>query len=513
MVFPTRGTVPSTESFFLRYMKILLINPPVCWKDVYGKWAKVASYQAPIGLPTLAAYLLQYGHDLQIIDGNVPDGGYDLTVENIAKEIGKYPPDLVGLYSISYNYKVFEELAIAIKKAAPSVRLVAGGPHATFMPKETLRDTPVEFCCLGEAEESLHELVQHLEDGAADFSDIPGLAYRTTEGEIIVNTERIIVKDLDNLPFPALHLLPPPDKYNGYLLQQKRSPMMPICSSRGCPYQCVFCETPSGKNFRANSAEFLTDMMKFYVKDFGIREATFLDDTFTINEKRVHEICELKNKKNIDLTWFANAHANVRDQDIFKAMKGAGAWMVSLGIESGSPKIIEILEKGTTKERMKATAQGVLDAKLKLKPLFILGNPGETLETLEETIQFAEDLRGHFPVFSIMTPFPGAPLWDNAEKYGTFDRSSFSRLTISTCDPAFVPHGLTKEILIKKQKEAFRRSYLNVGMAKRHLMTLDNVGDFVKLVKASFTYLNLQFASISFQKKMNAHQFNVTATK
>jgi anaerobic magnesium-protoporphyrin IX monomethyl ester cyclase len=492
-------------------VKIILINPPVCWKDVYGKFEKVASFQAPIGLPSLAAYLIQYGHDIQIIDGNVPDDrGNDLTVENIANEISKYPPDMVGLYSISYNYKVFEELANAIKKVAPGVRIVAGGPHATFMPKETLQDTPVEFCCLGEAEESLHELVQHLEEGATDFSDIAGLAYRTAEGEVVVNSERIIVKELDELPFPAIELLPPPERYKGYLLNQKRAPMMPMSSSRGCPYQCVFCETPSGKNFRANSPEWIADLMELYVKKFGIKETTFLDDTFTVSEKRVFEICELKNKRNIDLTWFANAHANVRDMDIFKAMKGAGAWLVSLGIESGSPKIIELLKKGTTKEQMKATSQGILDAKLKFKPLFIIGNPGETLESIEQTIQFAEELKGHFPLFSIMTPFPGAPLWDSAEEYGSFDRSSFSNLTIATSDPAFVPYGLTKEILVKKQKEAFRRVYFTLDMAKRHLMTLDNIEEFVKLVKASFTYLNVQFASINFQKKLNAHQFNAT---
>ena len=492
-------------------MNIVLVNPPVCWKDVYGKFEKVASFQAPIGLPALAAYLLQYGHNVQIMDANVPDErGNDLTIEKIVNEFRKYPPDLIGLYSISYNYQVFEDLAFAIRKAVPSSRIVAGGPHVTFMPKETLRDTPVDFCCLGEAEESLHELVQHLEDGSTDFSDIAGFAYKTPEGEIVVTSERIVYKDLDKLPFPAIHLLPPPERYKGYLLNQKRSPMMPMSSSRGCPYQCIFCETPSGKNFRANSAEYITDMMEVYVQKFGIKETTFLDDTFTVSEKRVFEICELKNKKNIDLTWFANAHANVRNMDIFKAMKSAGAWLVSLGIESGSPKVIELLKKGTTKEQMRATGQGILDAKLKFKPLFILGNPGETLETIEQTIQFAEELRGHFPLFSIMTPFPGAPLWDNAEEYGTFDRSSFSKLTIATSDPAFVPYGLTKEILVNKQKEAFRRSYFNIGMAKRHLMTLDTVEDFVKLVKASFTYLNVQFASVNLQKKLNAHQFNAT---
>jgi len=481
-------------------MRITLINPPICLKDVYGRFEKLASFQPPLGLTSLAGYLLQFGHDLQIMDANASD----YSIEDIVKELRKDPPDLVGLYTISYNYPVIEILSKGIKEAIPNLKMVAGGPHVTFMSEETLKETPIDFCCLGEAEETLHELVQHLEDGSSDFSGIQGLAYRTPEGEVTKNSERVRVKDLDELPFPAVHLLPPLSIYKPYLLHHKRTPLMTVATSRGCPYKCVFCETPSGKIVRAHSPEYVVDYMEFLGKEYGVKEITFLDDTFTLNEKRVFKICELIKKRNIDMTWYATAHANVRNMEMFKAMKSAGCWVVAVGIESGSQKVIDTLKKGTTKENMRATCKGVLDAKLKLKTFFVLGNPGDTMETIDETIKFARELKAHFPVFSLMTPYPGAPMWESAEKYGTFDRSSFDKLTIATEDPVFIPYGLTGDLLLRKQKEAFRKAYFNPGMALRHFRGLDSIDDGVKLVKAFFAYMSIQFVHIKAQQRLSS---------
>ena len=481
-------------------MQITLINPPICLKDVYGKFEKLASFQPPLGITSLAGYLLQYGYDIKILDANATY----LTIEDIVKELKKDPPDLVGLYTISYNYPVIEVLSKGIREAVPDLKIVAGGPHVTFMSEETLRETPIDFCCLGEAEESLHELIQHLEDGSKDFSGIEGLAYKTPEGEIIKNSERVRIKDLDELPFPAIHLLPPLEIYKPYLLHHKRTPLMTVATSRGCPYKCVFCETPSGKIVRAHSPEYVVDYMKFLNKQFGVREVTFLDDTFTLNEKRVFKICDLINKSDLDITWYGTAHANVRDMDMFKAMKSAGCWIVALGVESGNQKVIDLMQKGTTKENMKATSQGILDANLKLKTFFVLGNPGDTEETINETIDFALELKGHYPVFSLMTPFPGAPLWESADKYGSFDRSSFDRLTLATEDPVFIPFGLTGTLLLEKQKEAFKRTYFSPAMALRHLKGLDSVEDGIKLVKAFVAYMQVQFTHINVQQKINS---------
>ena len=144
---------------------------------------------------------------------------------------------MVGLYTLSYNYPVIEILTSALRQSLPGVKIVAGGPHATFMPEQTLRETPIDFCVLGEGEETLQSLIEHLEDGAKDLSGVEGLAYKSLEGEIIINSERVRVKELDDMPYPAIHLLPDLGIYKPYLLHHKRIPYMTVASSRGCPYK------------------------------------------------------------------------------------------------------------------------------------------------------------------------------------------------------------------------------------------------------------------------------------
>lgn len=474
-------------------MKVTLINPPISIEKVYGRFKKLASFQPPVGLASLAGYLLQYGHKVQIIDCN----NRSLSIEDVVKELKKYPPDLVGLYTISYNFPIVEDLVKAIKEANRFQKIVAGGPHATFMAEQTLRMTEIDFCVLGEGEETLLELIQHLEDNSNQLSSIQGLAYRTSEGEIVATSERVRVKDLDELPFPAIHLLPPLDTYQLYLLHHKRLPYMTVASSRGCPYKCVFCETPSGKIVRAHSPEYVVEYLDFLSKKYGVRETMFVDDTFTLNEKRIFKLCDLMQKKNLDMTWYGNAHANVRNNDLFKAMRAAGCWIVAVGVESGNQKVIDLMDKGTTLENIASTCKGVLDAGLKLKTFFVLGNPGDTPETVEQTIRFAQSLKAHFPVFSLMTPFPGAPLWETAEKYGTFDRSGFDKLTLASDDPVFIPYGLTKKLLLEKQKEAFRRLYFHPGMMVRHLVAIESLRDIKVLVKAAVAYINIQFSRLA----------------
>ena len=492
-------------------MKITLVNPPISLEDVYGRFRKLASFQPPVGLASLAGYLLPHGHEVQIIDCNA----LGMSVKQAVREIQSNPPDLLGLYTISYNYPCIERLVKGIRDVNKSLKIVAGGPHVTFLPEQTLEDTTIDYCVLGEGEETLLELVQRLDGDLnnRDLSDVAGLAYRSSDGEIIVTSERLTVKDIDSIPFPAIHLLPSLGKYELYLLHHKRLPYMTVASSRGCPYKCVFCETPSGKTVRAHSPEYVVDYLGHLSKDYGVKEAFFVDDTFTLNEKRVLTICDLMLKKNLDLTWSGTAHANVKNMDMFKVMRKAGCWIVALGAETGNQKIIDTLDKGTTLENIRATAKGITDAGLKLKTFFVLGNPGDTIETIDETIQFAKLLKGHFPVFSLMTPYPGAPLWKTAEQYGTFDRSGFDKLLLATSDPVFVPYGLTQKDLISKQKEAFRTNYFSVGMVLRHLQKTESLHDFMVLVKAFIQFLKVQFTFIKQFELVGEKSLNFKSNK
>jgi len=469
-------------------MKITLINPPITVEQIYGKYSGLASFQPPIGLCSLAGYLIKNGHEVNITDANV----LNLSTPDILKTIATAAPHLIGIYMNTSNYYAASRLVSSIKNAGKPRRIVCGGPHPTFLPEDTLRETAADYCVIGEGEETLSELATALENNAADLSSIRGLAFKTDDKGITINEPRERITDLDKLPFPAVHLLPDLSRYKLYLLQYKRLPYMTVMTSRGCPHRCVFCNTPFGKIVRFHSPEYVADYIGHLSKQSGIREIFFVDDTFTIDEERVLRICDLIRKRGLDVTWNACVRANIKNKDIFHKMKEAGCWTCALGVESGDAGILRLIKKDISLDDVRSSCDTILKADLVLKTFFILGNPGETLETIEKTIRFARSLRSHYPVFSLMTPFPGAELWKTAEEYGKFDRTDFRKLLLAGSDPVFIPYGLTKEILLEKQREAFRRLYLAPDMILRQLALIRSPEDVRKIARAFLAFIRIQ---------------------
>ena len=473
-------------------MKITLINPPITVEEIYGKYSDLASFQPPVGLCALASYLIKYGYEVKILDANI----LDISIADIAKAMLDSRPHLIGIYTNTSNYYVVCKLTSVLKASNKERKIVLGGPHPTFLPEGTLTETEADCCVMGEGEETLLELVRAIESNTDDLSGISGLAFRGEDKHIIVNSPRKRIDDLDSLPFPAIHLLPELSKYKPYLLQYKRLPYMTLITSRGCPFACVFCNTPFGKEVRFHSPRYVVDYIEYLSTQFDVKELAFCDDTFTIDEERVFEMCAQIRKRKLDMTWYAATRANIKNKDLFREMKKSGCWICAIGVESSSPEILRLIGKKISLEKVKQVCSWVLESGLVLKTFFILGNPGETVETMDGTIKFAKSLKAHFPVFSLMTPYPGAELWDTADKYGTFDRSDFRKLLISTSEPVFIPHGLTKEILLKKQGQAFRNVYFNLGMLERQLATVQSLNDVDKLIRAGLAFVKVQVANI-----------------
>ena len=266
---------------------------------------------------------------------------------------------------------------------------------------------------------------------------------------------------------------------------------MTVMTSRGCPYQCIFCQTPFGKEVRFHSPAYVVDYIDHLQRRFGVRELHFCDDTFSLREDRVAEICNGFLRRGLDLTWYAATRANVSDEGIFGTMRRAGCWICAIGVESGDPEVLRRIGKHIDLDQVRRTCRAVRRAGLMLKTFFILGSPGETEASIERTIRLAIDLKAHYPVFSLMTPFPGTRLWQEAERCGSFDRNDLARLLIAGSDPAFVPHGLTAERLLARQNEAFRRVYLTPGMIGRQLAAIRCAEDVVKLARAGLAFLRL----------------------
>jgi radical SAM superfamily enzyme YgiQ (UPF0313 family) len=481
----------------LKKYRILLINPPVDIEQIYGKYSKLAAFQPPIGLCSLAGYLRKFEYDVRIIDAAVSG----LSVSDTVNRVAVHAPDLVGIYANTANVYIVTHLAMGLKKTGQPYKIVVGGPHPTFMPAQTLAEGCFDFAAIGEGENTLLELVQALENKQTDFRGIDGLAFKGPDASVTINRPRRMIEDLDTLPFPAVDLLPDLLKYRLYLLHYKTLPYMTVFTTRGCPYTCVFCNTPFGKKVRYHSPAYVMDYIRYLHRQFGIRELHFSDDTVTMDEQRVFSLCELLGASHLKVNWYAGIRADLKDKALLPAMKAAGCWIVAVGAESGDQRILELIKKNVTLAQILATCQAVRRAGIRLKTFFIIGHPGETVESIDATIRFAKSLKAHFPVFSLMTPYPGTELWDNAHTYGSFDKSDFAKLVISTSDPIFIPHGLSKELLLSKQQEAFRKVYFNFPMIMRQISSIDSGQDAAKKAKAAMIFLKHFIFKPSSRKK------------
>jgi radical SAM superfamily enzyme YgiQ (UPF0313 family) len=306
-----------------------------------------------------------------------------------------------------------------------------------------------------------------------------------------------IVDNLDTMPFPARHMYPPPGKYKPSILAYKRLPATGIITSRGCAHKCVFCHSGKGHfRLRFHSAEFVLEEMKQLKTDFGINELVVFDDTFLINESRAMSICEKMIQENLDLSWSCNARVNNLNRELLKLMRRAGCWLLQLGVESGNQDILKTIRKGITLKQVERACKLAYEEGFEVKAYFILGHPGETVDTLNDTIRFMSRLPIHYASINYMTPLPGTQLWDTAEEYGTIDKENFQKINYLSDSPAFIPDGLNEEMLVNKFREAYLKFYLNPKTVFRHLKRIKSFEGIKKIVIAGTILLRLIYAKL-----------------
>jgi len=465
-------------------MQILLINPWVDQEAVYGKKFKsLGAVLPPLGLCYLAGVLQKANLKVNIIDANLLSKPY----EGIREQIKKLQPEVIGIYATTLGIEAAEDLAKGIKQDFPKIFTVIGGPHITGYGKETLRCKFFDFGIIGEGEFIFLQLVQTLENNGNEFKDIPGLVWRK-QSEIFQNTPVVLAKDIDEIPFPARNLLPPLNKYHAKKMLFMKEPVAHIFTSRGCPYSCIFCQTPFGKKVRFHSAAYVAEEITQLVKDYGVNEIRINDDTFNLDEERVAEIFRILKQKGIYLTWSCNLRVNsVKDKSFLKRIKNDGCWLISIGLESGDSKVLQALKKGITLEQGRQVCAWAREVGLKVQASFMIGNISETEETILKTIEFAKSLPIHYPTFSLLTPFPGTELWEKVADYGQLNYTRFSDLTLSH-KPTFIPNGLTMEQLTFFHRKAYFDAYIRLEMVIRHLRGVDSLAELKKLWLADFPF-------------------------
>lgn len=424
----------------------------------------------PLGLGYLASYAQKFGHKVLIIDA-LRD---NLSNEQVVEKINAAGISAVGITCLSAFYNEVVELSKMLK--AEGKKVFIGGIHPTFMPKQTLIDTGADYVSLGEGEISLKKLL----DANFDGTGIQGIYNLENIPDKPIKGEK--VENLDDLPMPDWGQISPksyPRAPHGAVT--KNYPIGIIITTRGCPYGCKFCASPNfyDRKIRFRSPKNVVDEIEYLVKNHGVKEIHFEDDNFTLKRSHAYEVCKMIVDRKIKITFTCpnGIRADKVDKELLLMMKKAGCYCFAYGIESANPQILKNINKDEDIETIKKSIDIAADCGIDCVGFFIFGLPGETKQSIEQSINFALSsklTRAQFMIFDVL---PGCNLYDDLD--GQFE-SDFSKE--SYCSPEYVPETLTKQDLIDAQERAFRKFYFRPRIMFRMLrsVTLSQIGFLAK---------------------------------
>lgn len=407
-------------------MKVLLIDPP------FYRFIGYYNRYFPLGLAYLAAVLRKEGHEVLIYDAdcNVNPTKMDFSrleesypfylqslrdennpiLKEIRETIRNFNPDTIGISVWTTFAASAFRIASLCKVWNKDVPVVMGGPHISIKYDEVMNIChDVDFLIRGEGEKTFVEMVNTLggqsKANVEELKNIRGISYRQN-GKIIHNPPCEFIKDLDSIPFPARDLLKNKNSYNS-------EDMGLLMTSRGCPYNCSYCATSIWeRKTRYRSINNVIEEIRFVIEKFGTKQFTFKDDSFTVNKKRVFELCERLIKEKIKISWDCNTRVNLVDEELLKKMKKAGCNGIKVGIETGSEKVLKLMNKNITLEQSRRAAKLFRKVGIHWTGYFMMGLPSETKEDVYQTLKFMRELKPDYASFSVYEPFPGTELFE-----------------------------------------------------------------------------------------------------
>lgn len=386
---------------------ILLNPPPVVLKDSFAENVMFAN--PPLGIGYLATALRKKNFNVDLFD-MAPER---MKLKNLEDEIKENSIPIVGISSFVANHGNGMRIAKFIKETFSNVKVIMGGPQASFLCEEVLESGYVDVISLFEGEETIPELVDALLNNK-DLSNVKGIAY-VKDGFVVRTEKRELITDLDSLGFPAWDL---------YELSAYTNPGV-VLTGRGCPYQCIFCSAGAiaGGKYRMRSTKSVVDELEYLNKTYNIKDFFFADDTFTASAKHCIDICHEIRRRKLNIHWEAEARANTVTDHVVCEMAKAGCRHVQIGAESGDNDILKIIGKNVTTDTIENAVMTFLQHGITTVCSFILGNPKENVETVDKTIKFAVHLKnltsGHSSCkFSFLTPLPGTPVYERRDEWG-----------------------------------------------------------------------------------------------
>jgi radical SAM superfamily enzyme YgiQ (UPF0313 family) len=333
----------------------------------------------------------------------------------------------------------------------------------------------------------------HAYEEERDLATVHGILFRREDGRLHRTMPRAFIKDLDKLPFPAWDLIDSPEStYAPSALRSHRFPSTSIVTSRGCMGACTFCDNQVfGRTVRSFSPDYILRMMEYLVEHWGVRDITIYDDNFVTRRDVLQGVCDGIASRDWDLSWSCNARVDVVTEKSLRWMAEAGCWQISFGIESGNQEILNQEIKGVTLEQIRQTITFCNEIGIQTKGFFMIGHPGETKESVQETIDFALSMPLDSFQMSFVTPFPGTAMYHEAHEHGQFIED-WEKMNMWT--PVFIPRGFTVHELIALQKKAIRAFYLQPRVLGNYLMSLNSWGRIKALAAGFWTFLRAQFA-------------------
>jgi anaerobic magnesium-protoporphyrin IX monomethyl ester cyclase len=398
-------------------MKILLVAPPGGYKATIPK--------PPLGLAYIAAYLeKKSSHDIKIIDmysrGMSPDA--------LMSEIRAFSPQIVGFSAVTPQINVVGSLAKTIKETCDKkIRVIVGGPHPSTVPERTLAENPyVDIAVFGEGEDTMLDLCNALDTGKS-LSLVAGIAYREN-GSIKTNQKRILIGNIDSIPFPEWHKLNMKKYLDFNYLFNKKA--FPIITSRGCTGRCTFCDSQgvwSGK-LRMRSAGNIVDEMSALKSTYGVNHIVIVDDNFTINKKRAELICSEIESRDLKITWECNGRVDRVNMEMLDMMKKAGCIYIAYGIESGSQEILDYTKKNITLEQIITAVKLTKESGMRAGGFVMMGFPPETEEDIKKTVELVKELDLDWvSELSILVPYPGTEIYDEMKMEGLLIREDWDK--------------------------------------------------------------------------------------
>lgn len=422
--------------------KIALVNSPLIEADYHHPLFP------PLGLAYLAAVLEQNNFKVKIMDCPV----CRMDHKKLSADLANFKPDLVGIASMTPTVPSAIKSAQVAKEACPDAKVIMGGPHATFADKQILAETPaVDIVVRGEGEETLLELAQH-SPKLDKLQDIKGVTFRG-KSQIVQTPNRPFIQNLDALPRPAYNYLP----IDNYRINGKK--FLPIMTSRGCPFQCAFCSASRifGAGYRARSPENVLAELEWLRDEHGAEGVSFHDDTLTFDKQRIMNICDGIINRKINLPWGCSTRVDLVTEEILTKMAKANCNEVCFGVESGCQKILNAVHKRVSPEQNEKAIKWAKDAGMFVTVSVIIGYPGETKDTVQETLNLIHRVEPDEVWLCLPTPYPGTELRTLVESLGW--KMSDDWTLYNTMNAVFENPDLPAEELSKMRQAFYNKFY------------------------------------------------------